>query len=212
MPDALNVVVDLSHFNGNVDLAQAKASGVVGIIHKATQGLSYSDPMYAVNRAKAQAAGLLWGAYHFGVGADGEAQADFCLKVVKPGPQDLLILDFEGNPQGPSMTLEQARAFVTRVNASVGRHPGFYSGYYIKELLGTQADPVLANCWFWLSQFEATPVVPSNWSTWTLWQYTDGGMGAEPYEVPGIGRCDRNHFNGDLDALYKLWGVAGAAA
>jgi lysozyme len=212
MPDPLNVIVDLSHFNGNVDLAQAKAAGIMGVIHKGTQGLTYIDPMYKINHAKAQAAGLLWGTYHFGVGADGAQQADYFLKQVQPGPQDLLILDFESNPQGPSMTLDQARAFINHINTTVGRLPGFYSGYYIREQLGNNHDPLLASCWFWLAQYAPVPNVPAPWNNWTLWQYTNGGMGSGPYDVPGIGRCDRSHFNGDLDALHKLWGVEPAGA
>jgi len=167
--------------------------------------------VYAANQTQAHAAGLLWAAYHFGVGADGVEQADHFLRVVQPGPQDLLVLDFEANAQGPSMTLAEARAFVTHINQTLGRFPGLYSGYYIKELLGTNTDPVLANCWFWLSQFGLTPVVPVNWVTWTMWQYTDGAAGPQPHEVPGIGRCDRDQFNGDMDALNKLWGVPSAS-
>lgn len=210
MAGLANVVVDISHSNGNVNLAQAAAAGIVGIVHKATQGTTFVNPMYQANRAKARDAGLRWGAYHFGVGADGVEQADHFLQVVQPGPRDLLVLDFEANGQGPSMTLEEARAFVTHVNQELGRFPGLYSGYYIKELLGTTSDPVLANCWFWLSQYGPTPVVPVNWATWTMWQYTDGALGPPPYEVPGIGRCDRDQFNGDVDALNKLWGAPGS--
>lgn len=40
-PTTINVVIDLSHHNGNPDLAGAKASGIAGVIHKATQGRSY---------------------------------------------------------------------------------------------------------------------------------------------------------------------------
>jgi lysozyme len=206
MGSPLNVIVDLSHHNGVVDLAVAHGAGIVGVIHKATQGTSFVDPMYQTNRAKAQQAGLLWGAYHFGVGADGVEQADHFLQVVEPGPQDLLVLDFEANAQGPSMTLEEARAFVTHINETLGRFPGLYSGHYVKDLLGTSTDPVLANCWFWLSQYGPTPVVPANWTSWTIWQYTDGALGLGPYDVPGIGRCDRDKFNGDINALNKLWG------
>ena len=211
MAEPLNVIVDLSHHNGNVDLAQAQAAGIVGVVHKATQGTGYTDPLYLANRAKARDAGQLWGAYHFGVGADGVEQADHFLQVVQPGAQDLLVLDFESNAQGPTMTMEEARAFVTHINETLGRFPGFYSGHDIKQALGTNTDPVLANCWFWLAQYGPTPVVPVNWATWTMWQYTDGGLGSPPYEVPGIGRCDRDQFNGDLDALNRLWGVAGPA-
>ena len=202
-----NVIVDLSHHNGVVDLKAAKADGLVAVIHKATQGSSYVDPTYSGNRAKASQEGLYWGAYHFGVGQDGVAQAQFFLENVQPGSSDLLVLDFEGNPQGPSMTLEEARAFVTHVHENTGKWPGLYSGHYIKELLGTNADPVLANCWLWLAQFGPTPVVPPNWRTWTLWQYTDGALGPGPYTVNGIGRCDRDTFNGSLAELKAFWGV-----
>jgi lysozyme len=61
MPDPLNVIVDLSHHNGNVGLAQAQAAGIVGVIHKATQGTGFTDPMYATNRAQAQASRVALG-------------------------------------------------------------------------------------------------------------------------------------------------------
>ena len=36
----INVVVDLSHHNENVDVVKMKADGIVAVIHKATQGLT----------------------------------------------------------------------------------------------------------------------------------------------------------------------------
>ena len=74
-----------------------------------------------MNRAQAQTAGLLWGAYHFGVGADGVKQVDFFLRTVQPGPEDLPVLDFEADAQEPSLTLEEARAFVTHINEPPGQ-------------------------------------------------------------------------------------------
>ncbi len=204
----LNCVVDLSHHNGDVDLELAKSDGLVGVIQKASQSTDYTDSTYESNRSKAEAAGLWWGAYHFGVGADGVAQADHFLQRVGVLDETLLVLDFEANPQGPSMTLEEARVFVTHIHEQTSRRPGLYAGHYLKELLGTQTDPILANCWFWLAQYGPTAVVPVNWKTWTLWQYTDGGVGPEPHEVKGIGRCDRNKFNGGKTGLRKLWGVS----
>lgn len=204
----LNVVVDLSHHNGPPDFAKAAAAGVKGVIHKATQGERYVDPTFAPRRPKALAAGLWWGAYHFGVGGDGVGQAEHFLATVQPAADTLLVLDFEANAQGPSMSLEEARAFVQHVRDRTGRWPGFYSGHYVKELLGTRVDPVLANCWFWLSQYGSTAVVPPCWRTWTLWQYTDGALGPEPHDVPGLGRCDRDTFNGPLAGLKRLWGIA----
>lgn len=207
MVPGFNSVIDLSHHNGTVDFAKIAADGVVGVIHKATQGTADVDPTYATRRPAALSAGLLWGAYHFGTGSDGVAQAEYFLNVVQPDASTLLVLDFEANPQGPSMSLEEARAFVTHVQSATGRFPGLYSGHYVKDLLGTQSDPVLANCWFWLSQYGPTPVVPVNWNTWTLWQYTDGAAGPDPHEVDGVGYCDRDTFNGDEARLHALWGA-----
>ena len=61
MPPGLNVVIDLSHHNNNVDFAKVVAAGVLGVIHKATQGTTTVDPLYAQRRGEALAAGLLWG-------------------------------------------------------------------------------------------------------------------------------------------------------
>lgn len=207
MPTPLNAVVDISHHNGNVNFAKAKDAGIIGVIQKATQGQSNVDPTYKTNKIKALNAGLLWGAYHFATGSDGLKQADNFLSVVGNDPKTLLVLDFEPNLTGPSMSLEEARAFVTSVKERTGRFPGFYSGHFIKQLLGTSSDPVLAKCWFWLAQYGKTAVVPPNWPTWTLWQYTDGVIGPEPHTVSGIGRCDRDLFNGSETQLRKLWGA-----
>lgn len=204
MPN-FNGVVDISHHNGNVNLVNAAADGIAGALQKATQGQQGLDPTYARNRGRAASAGLLWGAYHFGTGSDGIRQAENFLNTVRDPKGVLLVLDFEPNPTGPSMSLEEARAFVTHIRDKAGRFPGFYSGHYIKQLLGTGSDPILAQCWFWLAQYGPTPVVPPNWPSWTLWQYTDGAFGPPPHSVRGIGRCDRDMYNGDEAGLRGFW-------
>ena len=211
----INAVIDLSHHNTVSDFGLVKADGIVGVIHKATEGLTYQDPAYASRRGPALAAGLLWGAYHFGDANDGRQQAEFFLSVVQPGPQDLLVLDLEqvydssGNP-APSMTLAQAEDFLRTVQAATGRWPGLYGGSYVKGLLGNAQNAVLGSCWFWLSEYGSTPSVPPNWATWTMWQYTDGSSGPEPHSVDGVGNCDRDQFNGDPAALLALWGYPAA--
>lgn len=203
---AMNMVIDISHHNGTkLDFAKARAAGIVGVLHKATQGTTNVDPMYATNRKKARDAGLLWGAYHFATGSNGVTQAISFLETVGKTKDTLLVLDFEPNLTGPSMTLEEARAFNTHVAEKTGRWPGFYSGHYIKQLLGSGKDDILAKSWFWLAQYGPTAVVPPNWPTWTMWQYTDGAIGPEPHSVDGIGRCDRDMFNGSETQLRKLW-------
>ena len=206
----VNAVIDLSHYNAQVDFDQAAQAGLIGVIHKATEGLAYVDPTYAARRPQAEGAGLLWGAYHFGTDADGVAQADHFLSTVGPANGAMLLaLDFEANAAGGSMTLAQAQAFVTHVQTRTGRWPGLYSGAYVKSLLGGKPDPVLGQCWFWLAEYGPTPVVPPAWKTWTLWQYTDGSTGDPPYAWPGVGTCDRDQYNGDAAQLTQFWKAGG---
>jgi lysozyme len=194
-----DAIIDLSHFNTSPNFTLAKKAGIRGVIHKTTQGAAFVDPMYRVHRHAALAAGLLWGAYHFGDGTDGAAQADFFLDATGPPRPGILVLDFEANPEGPSMTLDQARAFVARVQAVTGRWPGLYGGAYLKQLLGDASDPVLGKCWMWLAQYGESAVPPPNWTSWTLWQYTGSAT------VAGIGKCDRSRFNAsaaDLETFF----------
>ena len=204
----LDAIIDLSHHNGPVNLRLAGASGIAGVIHKATQGVTGVDPMLKTNRAKAETAGLLFGAYHFGTADDPAAQAEHFLDTVRPGAQTLLVLDFEHNPSGPSMTLPQALTFLRLVHRHTGHWPGLYSDVsFLGQALDSGGDPDLASCWLWLARYGAEPHAPLPWPTWTLWQYTDGTSGPRPHPVPGIGRCDRSQFNGSLNGLRRLWGV-----
>src|SRR6266853_3370455 len=151
----INVVIDLSHDQEIVDFKKIKEDGIVGVIHKATEGLTFVDKMYTERRDQARDAGLLWGAYHFGVGADGSDQADFFLGTAKPDSETLVVLDYEPNLTGPTMTLNQAGAFVEHVEEITGRYPGLYSGHLIKEQLGgvTPADSIFSNCFLWIAQY-----------------------------------------------------------
>jgi len=54
---AANVVIDLSHHNADPDFGLAHdTDGIVDVIHKATQGLTYTDPTLAEREANTRAA------------------------------------------------------------------------------------------------------------------------------------------------------------
>ena len=213
MGKPINVVIDISHHQQTVQFDQVRADGVVGVIHKASEGTRFVDKKYRERRQQALDAGLWWGAYHFGVGADGRDQADHFLEAADPIDSTLIVLDYEANRVGPTMTLDQAREFVTHLDAHLSRFPGIYSGSLIKQQLGNAQtpDPVLSHCFLWIAQYSGQkPVnIPNTFRTWTLWQYTDGVHGQAPHTVAGIGQCDRDQFNGSLANLRRLWGVTG---
>ncbi|MDT5123734.1 MAG: hypothetical protein QOC96_3216 [Acidobacteriota bacterium] len=204
----LNVVIDISHHQANVDFNAVAAAGIVGVIHKATAGTSFVDNRYAERKPRALAAGLLWGAYHWGVGdATAAAQAAHFLAVAQPDAQTLLALDYEPNVAGshrlgPDMTTQQASQFVEAINTAHGRYPLLYTGLAMAGHI-----PDLPQCPLWWAGYSHAPHgIPATWPTWTLWQYTGDGLGPQPHTVDGIaGPIDRDQFNGDLDGLKKLW-------
>lgn len=204
----LNAVVDISHHNRITSLVKMQQAGILGVFHKATQGFSYKDPTFVRDRKRIQDAGLLFGAYHFGTAGDATAQAEFFLNTAGPGA--LLVLDFEPNPQGYDMSLLEAEQFVHHVFTRTGRYPGLYSGHTIKEAFAAQGitapeQTELSKCWLWIAQYGPAPLIPTVWKQWTLWQYTDGAAGPEPHSVDGIGRCDRDRFNGSEEQLRAFW-------
>ena len=205
----LKYVNEIPHFNTVANFLDALLNGIINASHKATQGRTVVDAKYHARRQRALDAGLLWGAYHFGTKGNVEEQAAHFLDTVNPTATDLLVLDFEPNGESGTMTLAEAEKFVRLVNDKTGRFPGLYSGQaFIREKVGSNTTTVLKNCFLWIARYSSQkPVAPPAWKTFTLWQYTDGNAGDQPHQIPGIGRCDRNKFNGNLEGLQKLWGV-----
>jgi lysozyme len=210
-------VIDLSGHTAVSDFRLVRASSILAVIHKASEGDFYADPACAVRRPQAEAAGLLWGTYHFGKGdSPGAQQAAFFLDATQPGPKTLLALDFEPNEGDPSnsMTLEQAEAFVQAVGNATGRlpivyvHPTWANGRIMP-------DSILARCGLWVVDYHESPEIPLAWATsrWRLWQYaSDNYAGRRAHGhtrvVQGLDRCDRNLFNGDVAALHRFWNAA----
>lgn len=201
------IVVDLSHYDEVTSFTDAKNAGVAGIIYKATQGSSYQDPTYAARRSEALAAGLLWGAYHFGDNSSVQSQVSNFINAAQPDPGTLLALDFEPNGDA-TMSLDQARQFLTLVGQQVGRRPVLYSGSLIKQTL-PQPDTFFGSHRLWLAQYASQPVLPASWQSYWLWQYSNGSVGPQPQSVPGIpgadGQIDCNTFDGTLEDLCAQW-------
>ena len=56
--------IDVSQFQLTVDWTKVKAAGAQFVFIKASEGVTITDPNFAVNRQGAKAAGLICGAYH----------------------------------------------------------------------------------------------------------------------------------------------------
>jgi lysozyme len=224
----LDAVIDISRSVTVSDFRAVRRSNILAVIHKASEGGDYVDSGCAGRRPQAEAAGLLWGTYHYGTGQmSGAQQAAFFLSVSRPGPKTLLALDLEANENNPSnsMRLDQAEAFVQAVAETTGRlpvvyvHPTWANGDPLPNSglsFGARITPdsILARCGLWVADYHDSPEVPAAWtaSGWRLWQYAGDESASHPAYgatniVAGISHCDRNLFAGDEAALNRFWGA-----
>jgi hypothetical protein len=207
--DRVPLVVDIYHGDGVTSFSQAFAAGLLGVIHKATTGMSGTDDAYDVRRPLATQAGLLWGAYHWGTAAPVDKQVDHFLTVARPDDHTLVALDYERTP-GNQMTLDGAREFLTLINQKLGRKAVLYSGDVVKSALGSRKDTFFGGHRLWLAQYGPNPNVQKSWKNYWLWQYTDGNLGPGHKKVPGIPGDRRNfldcdHFPGSVEDLKSQW-------
>ena len=202
-------VVDIYHRDRVSSFKKAADFGLWGIIHKATTGATGRDAKYPRRRKPATKAGLLWGAYHWGTNAPVEDQVKNFLDYAQPDQSTLVALDFEVTP-GNTMTLDQAREFLTRVEEGLGRKAVFYSGDLIKTRLGNRKDPLFGAHRLWLAHYNVHPVVQRSWTKYWLWQYTENTAGIQPNQVPGIpgdakGNLDCDSYDGTRAQLITEW-------
>lgn len=202
-------VTDISHHNTVTDLRASANAGLWGVIHKATQGTGFRDKTYNQRRQLARAAGLLWGAYHFGDSSDPAAQVENFLSYAKPDAATFLSLDYEDHPQGRTMRPNQMVAFLREIERRTGRKALLYGGNRIKEdidKLGATDRAYVTSHLLWLCQYGNTPKLPQGFRGMFLWQYTDGVVGPQPRTIPGIqGHVDLNAFNGTRADLERAW-------
>lgn len=195
------MVIDLSHWNVNIDFGLVKKNGIVAVIHKATQGIKNIDSCYSTRQIDAEKNGLFWGAYHVGTNADGVKQANNFLNKVGNTSKTLLVLDVEYYKNN-IMTQKQIIDFIRTVKNKTRNFVMIYGSY---NTLEKYSNSVLVQNPLWIAYYNAPLKLPRGWNKWVLWQYTDGKKGFGPHRVNGVGLCDRDMFNGTVNELKAFW-------
>uniref|UniRef100_A0A7S1AKY3 Lysozyme n=1 Tax=Noctiluca scintillans TaxID=2966 RepID=A0A7S1AKY3_NOCSC len=201
--------IDVSHYQGTINWNSVKSSGVSFAMAKATEGTSYTDPMFNTNWNGMHSAGLVRGAYHFArPGSDAVTQADHFVNTVNnaggitSGNTLQLVLDLETTDGlGSAAVLSWVEAFMARVKSLTGRPGIIYTGYYFwnDDVRGSSClDAPL-----WIAAYSSSPSIPSPWGGvgWAFWQYSDSGS------VSGIsGAVDLDYFQngGSYPDIYNL--------
>jgi lysozyme len=197
------IVIDLSHHNViPVSLKPAKAQGIIGVIHKASESTGFQDENVNAREWLAREAGLLFGLYHFIRPGNVSGQVDNFLDVYQRfEPKDLLIaLDYED----AGVSIAECLQWMNLVEEHTSKTPIIYSGYVLKEKLGSAPDPMLNgdNYLLWLAQYGSKAELPAGWDEYWLWQYTDEGS------VDGVTPpTDLN--TGDVDGVRRYWTSGG---
>lgn len=219
-------VLDLSHHNVGpggdpIDFGAIAAfnDGLIkGVILKATQGTTYTDPRYRERKEAARAAGLLVGAYHFNTGEDVGRQVDHFFDIAEPDENMILALDFESYPPS-QMSLHQARQFLELGDARLGRSLWLYTGNRFKELSvreDEEAHEFFGQHPLWLAQYGPEPKMenaagaPLPWAEPTLWQFSGDSINNPGWDIPGIDpsmskKIDLNAYGKSDDLFVQDW-------
>jgi hypothetical protein len=161
-------------------------TGLAYMFAKATEG-TLVDPDYSQHIARARAAGIYVGAYHYNYGP-----LSVALQVAKflavAGDVDLYALDVEGPNR---FSHAQIVEFMTRMHAA-----GKKCGLYMSAL--APFDRAAGQDWNWVADYRASTLAAGGPSIpWAFWQVSGTGV-------------DHDRFNGDAAALANL--VGGATA
>ncbi len=195
--------LDVSHFQGTVDWQQVAQAGYAFAFIKATDGITYTDPMFAANWSGAKAAGLLRGAYHFfEANDDPQQQAENFLNAVTLEPGDLPpVLDVESSATSGQVAtatiIQNIAAWLQAVEQATGLTPILYtnSGYW-----NSLATTALSSYPLWVAEYGVTsPTLPLGWTSWTFWQLSQSG------QIAGISTAvDLDLFQGSLQDFQGL--------
>ena len=165
--------VDISHWQGAIDWNKVAASGQAFGITKATEGVTFKDPLFQTNWAGINAAGMVRGAYHFFRPADsGIQQADFFLRTVGTFAEGDLppILDWEVTDNvSNAVDVSEVQDFVDEVRARTGLTTILYTS---ARFLGTVGNPTqFGNLLpLWDANWNVScPNIPGSWTKWTFW-------------------------------------------
>ncbi len=200
--------IDVSNWQRQIDWLAVAGTGQSFVFAKATEGTTFTDVTFAINRSGAKVAGLRFGAYHFArpsgtsdaaAIASAIAQADHFLEVAEPRRFELLpVLDLEntGNLSVARLSL-WTQAWLSHVVTRTKVKPIVYvSPSFWKERVGDSPVVAAAGHRLWIAHWTkaSLPILPgASWGGlgWSFWQWSSC------QKIDGIVGCvDANRFNG----------------
>ncbi|NBK80533.1 hypothetical protein D5272_18810 [bacterium D16-76] len=166
--------VDLSTHNKVKDYAALKASGIEFAILRTGYGSDYpgqQDALFEKHIAGCEAAGIAWGAYHYGYARDrqgGIDEAKHCLRILAGRkPAYGVWYDMEDESTLGGDLARAAQGFCSTIEAA-GLYAGVYSNYnWFTHYL---TDPVFDRYDRWAAQYNSVCELKKPYG---IWQFTD---------------------------------------
>ena len=182
--------VDVSWYQGDVDMNQLSKQGISFIYIKATEGATHTDRRFRENWIKAGQDNLPRGAYHFfSFESSGVEQAMHFIEVVGDLKGDLIpVVDVEYyenmklEPPAKEDLIEELHACLDTLEAYYNVRPMIYCSRAVyKDYLAGEIDDYP----MWVRSIYL-PAGVEGWKDWTMWQYSDttqldGYSGGEKY-------------------------------
>lgn len=177
------MIIDVSHHNGKIKWLEV-ANTVDSVFIKATEGRTYTDPMFIKNAIAAHTAGIKTGYYHYATLQSKEVEKDakleanhFVEQVKKVSIPDLgLVLDLEDPNINLSReeTLTWIKTFFRQLVLHGYHDYMLYSGtYFLNDHL--PVNHCLEYVKLWIADYTEPHFAPNGWENITLLQYTDKG-------------------------------------
>lgn len=171
--------VDISSYQGNVNIKKLKDQNIKFIYIKATEGSSFVDPKFHKNWENAKDEKILSGAYHFfSYDSSGKSQAKNYIKHVKNIKGRLLpVVDVEyygrhhKNPPKKEKVKKELKAYLLEIEKEYKVKPIIYVNNklykkYIKKTFDEYKKWI--TCVYY-------PINFTYKDDWYIWQYTDKG-------------------------------------
>lgn len=195
--------IDVSGYQENVNYNQQKNSGVEVCYIKATEGLTYNNPLLKSQYNRAKAVGMKVGFYHYLRANDPIAEAKHFLSVISGLTSDCLYcIDAEQQSEAVGVSA-RIRAFADYL-ISQKKSPMIYTGLYFYR------DEILGNCKnipLWVASYcSSRPSIKS-----VGWQYTESPIDMNIFDkgvllsgVKGVSTSQQPQLNTGNDWIRRL--------
>ena len=189
-------IIDISFYQNPVTIDYDRiASQVSGVILRAAYG-KWRDTAFERHYAEFTSRGIPCGAYHYIIGSLGMAEQAAAFDAAV-GAKDMRLgcwMDVEDTREGTRLSRQQVLDYATLqpdmgIYTSMGAWQAIMGGAYLTDRK------------LWVAHYTTspTPLMPTGWGKWWLWQHTSSG------KLAGYaGNLDMSRFSG-TDAEYAAW-------